>query len=122
MEKRHKKNKAKFKAYQFPADTNKMHWKRSDAMAYKEVKENTSKDESNLLIEDKLWQVAELLMPSNVTKKRITIRIDADVLEWLRKQGKGYQSKINSILRTFMKTDLKHRLRGYKHTHQNRHL
>ena len=30
------------------------------------------------------------------------MRIDADVLAWLRAQGKGYQSRINAILRREM--------------------
>lgn len=35
-------------------------------------------------------------------KQSTTVRIDADVLAWLRAQGKGYQSRINSILRREM--------------------
>jgi uncharacterized protein (DUF4415 family) len=33
------------------------------------------------------------------TKTSTTVRIDSDVLAWLRAQGKGYQSRINAILR-----------------------
>jgi uncharacterized protein (DUF4415 family) len=35
-------------------------------------------------------------------KKMTTVRLDVDVLAWLRAQGKGYQSKINAILRREM--------------------
>ena len=35
-------------------------------------------------------------------KRQITARVDADVLEWLKGQGKGYQSRINAILRREM--------------------
>ncbi|MGD0697583.1 MAG: BrnA antitoxin family protein [Terriglobia bacterium] len=35
-------------------------------------------------------------------KKSLTIRIDADVLAWLRAQGKGYQTRINALLRAAM--------------------
>ena len=35
-------------------------------------------------------------------KVMTTVRIDADVLAWLRSQGKGYQTKINTILRREM--------------------
>jgi uncharacterized protein (DUF4415 family) len=35
-------------------------------------------------------------------KKSLTIRIDADVLAWLRSQGKGYQTRINALLREAM--------------------
>jgi len=35
-------------------------------------------------------------------KQQITARVDADVLEWLKSQGRGYQSRINAILRREM--------------------
>jgi len=35
-------------------------------------------------------------------KKSLTIRIDADVLAWVKSQGKGYQTRINSYLRNAM--------------------
>ncbi len=36
------------------------------------------------------------------TKKQVTLRIDSDVLEWYKKQGRGYQTKINLLLRVYM--------------------
>jgi len=35
-------------------------------------------------------------------KKAVSVRIDLDVLEWLKMQGKGYQTRINHILRDTM--------------------
>ena len=35
-------------------------------------------------------------------KQQLTVRIDADVLEWLKSEGKGYQSRLNDILRAAM--------------------
>lgn len=35
-------------------------------------------------------------------KRQITARVDADVLAWLKSQGKGYQSRLNAILRREM--------------------
>lgn len=35
-------------------------------------------------------------------KKSLTIRVDTDVLAWLKSQGKGYQTRINSLLREAM--------------------
>jgi uncharacterized protein (DUF4415 family) len=40
-------------------------------------------------------------------KTSTTVRIDSDVLAWLRAQGKGYQSRINAILRRRMLESLK---------------
>jgi uncharacterized protein (DUF4415 family) len=35
-------------------------------------------------------------------KQQVTVRLDADVLDWLKETGKGYQTRINYILRTAM--------------------
>ena len=35
-------------------------------------------------------------------KQPVTIRIDTDVLEWFKSQGKGYQTRINQLLRSYM--------------------
>jgi uncharacterized protein (DUF4415 family) len=35
-------------------------------------------------------------------KKPLTIRVDVDVLAWLKAQGRGYQTRINSLLREAM--------------------
>ncbi len=35
-------------------------------------------------------------------KKPVTIRVDADVLAWLKRQGRGYQTRINRLLREAM--------------------
>src|SRR5882672_8866212 len=35
-------------------------------------------------------------------KKQLTLRIDGDVVEWYQRQGPGYQTRINSLLRAYM--------------------
>jgi uncharacterized protein (DUF4415 family) len=42
-------------------------------------------------------------------KKSLTIRIDADVLAWLKAQGSGYQTRINSLLRAAMESHSRRR-------------
>lgn len=42
-------------------------------------------------------------------KAQLTIRIDRDVLEWYRKQGPGYQTRINTLLRAYMQERQKRR-------------
>lgn len=46
--------------------------------------------------------VREGLTPVHA-KEQVTLRLDSDVLTWFRSQGKGYQTKINSLLRAYMK-------------------
>jgi uncharacterized protein (DUF4415 family) len=52
--------------------------------------------------DEDFWENATIILPQR--KPTITIRIDAEVLAWLKGQGKGYQSRINAILRAYMKT------------------
>jgi uncharacterized protein (DUF4415 family) len=35
-------------------------------------------------------------------KAQLTLRVDSDVLDWFKKQGQGYQTKINALLRAYM--------------------
>ncbi|MEK6281764.1 MAG: BrnA antitoxin family protein [Acidobacteriota bacterium] len=36
-------------------------------------------------------------------KKQLTLRIDGDVVDWYKSQGRGYQTRINALLRAYMK-------------------
>ena len=40
-------------------------------------------------------------------KQQLTVRLDADVVAWLRRQGKGYQTRLNRVLRAAMIEDVK---------------
>jgi uncharacterized protein (DUF4415 family) len=42
-------------------------------------------------------------------KKKVTLRVDADVLEWFRQDGEGYQTRINRALRRVMRLEMKER-------------
>jgi uncharacterized protein (DUF4415 family)/uncharacterized DUF497 family protein len=56
---------------------------------------------------ENLWKNAVRGKYYKPTKTSTTVRIDSDVLAWLRAQGKGYQSRINAILRREMMESLK---------------
>jgi uncharacterized protein (DUF4415 family) len=45
------------------------------------------------------WQDARVVMPRR--KEVVTIRLDADLLAWLRRE-RGYQTRINAVLRAYM--------------------
>lgn len=50
-------------------------------------------------LDDTFWANAVIEYPEK--KKPVTLRLDADVLDWFRSLGKGYQTRINSVLRSF---------------------
>lgn len=49
---------------------------------------------------DDFWASAQVVQP--VAKQPISLRVDADVLDWFKAQGPRYQSRINAVLRSFM--------------------
>ena len=50
-------------------------------------------------LDENFWENAVIEYPEK--KKPVTLRIDADVLSWFKSLGKGYQTRINSVLRSF---------------------
>lgn len=44
-------------------------------------------------------------------KQQLTVRIDSDVVDWLKNGGRGYQSRMNEILRDFMLRHIQHSAR-----------
>ncbi len=64
---------------------------------------NESIDFSDIpLLTDEFWKNAVRNPFYKHTKKSTTVRVDSDVLAWLKSQGKGYQTRINVILREEM--------------------
>ena len=51
------------------------------------------------------WVTTELPKPRR--KEHATLRLDADVLSWFRSQGRGYQTRINAILRRYFEQHMR---------------
>ncbi|BAS37385.1 hypothetical protein SB5531_04265 [Klebsiella variicola] len=56
--------------------------------------------------EDEQWSDAVRGKFYRPLKTQASVRIDADVMEWLKRPGKGYQTRLNAILREAMIRDL----------------
>jgi uncharacterized protein (DUF4415 family) len=56
---------------------------------------------------EKFWRNAVRNPFYRPIKKQLTLRLDADVIAWLRKKGKGYQTRANELLRDAMLRDLR---------------
>lgn len=50
---------------------------------------------------DDFWDEAELVVPA--AKRAISLRVDEDVLAWFRSLGPRYQTRMNAVLRAYMK-------------------
>ena len=54
------------------------------------------------------WERAKPVMPESGPKPQITIKVSAHTLAWFKKQGKGYQSRMNAVLDAYVLEMEKH--------------
>ena len=59
-------------------------------------------------LDDAFWKNAVRNPFYKPVKTSTTVRVDSDVLVWLKSQGKGYQTRINAILRDAMLRSIRH--------------
>jgi uncharacterized protein (DUF4415 family) len=57
-------------------------------------------------LDDDFWKKAELYTRP---KQSISVRLDPDILDWLKSQGSGYQTRLNAILRAVMDQEQRRR-------------
>ena len=80
-----------------PDDTD---WAKVDRLTDEEIKAAVRSDPDAFDTPPGFWADAELLVPPS--KELISIRVDKDVLDWFRSLGRGYQTRMNMVLRSFM--------------------
>ncbi len=73
-------------------------WNRLDTLTDAEIDASIANDPD--WSDDWKWSDAVLVIPPK--KKAISIRVDEDVLDYFKKQGAGYQRRINAVLRSYM--------------------
>jgi len=76
-------------------------WTRVDAMTDEDIERAMRDDPDWADLIDFDWSGAHMVFP--VQKKSISIRLDEDVVDFFKKSGKGYQTRINAVLRHYMK-------------------
>jgi len=81
-------------------------WAAVDALTDKEIEEAVRNDPDAVPL-DVDWSEAVLVIPPK--KKAISIRVDEDVLDYFKKEGAGYQRRINAVLRSYMQQKRKKR-------------
>jgi uncharacterized protein (DUF4415 family) len=73
---------------------------------------------------EKFWQNAVRNPFYRPLKQQLTLRLDADIIAWLRRQGSGYQTRANALLRDAMLGDLNSKRRKRRdgpHANNPRH-
>ncbi|MGQ0685797.1 BrnA antitoxin family protein [Bradyrhizobium sp.] len=85
-------------------------WAHFDAMTDAEIEAAIADDPDWAEFKDIDWSDAVLVMPAR--KKAISIRVDEDVLDFFKKEGGGYQRRINAVLRSYMQQKTKPKKRA----------
>ena len=75
-------------------------WGRVDSKSEEELTQNAISDPDNPPIDEEFFSRAKQVYPPQ-SKQQITLRIDSDILDWFKKQGKGYQTMMNAVLRAY---------------------
>ncbi|MEO8659318.1 MAG: BrnA antitoxin family protein [Bryobacteraceae bacterium] len=76
-------------------------WKRLRTLSEENIRAAVEADPEARPTDVNFWKQAKIVLPQ--AKQTVTIRLDADLLGWLRRQ-KGYQTRINAVLRTYMES------------------
>jgi len=98
------------KPYQKKADGSlvplkgKTDWKRLDRMTSTQVEAIAASDRDGAPMTDAEWAKTEIVHPHKVA---VGLKLDDDLLGWFKSQGKGYQTRINTILRRYYETHRK---------------
>ena len=72
-------------------------WKRLESMTDDEI------DFSDIPeLDEEFFRSAEIRLPRR--KQHVSMRLDAEILEWFRGQGHGYQTRINAVLSAYVRS------------------
>ncbi|MBK5949773.1 hypothetical protein CH339_00870 [Rhodobium orientis] len=75
-------------------------WERVKNLTDEEIERAAREDPDWEGLLDIDWSKAVLVVPA--PKKAVSIRLDADVLDFFKQEGRGYQTRINQVLRSYM--------------------
>ncbi len=85
-------------------------WAKFDAMTDEDIEAQMRDDPDWKDFMDIDWSKATIVYPQ--PKNAVSIRLDSDVLDFFKASGKGYQTRINGVLRHFMQETLKNKKAG----------
>jgi uncharacterized protein (DUF4415 family) len=85
------------RAYGARRDRDRTDWTRVDALSDAEIARAVAADPDASLADAAFWKRARLVYPER--KQVVTLRLDRDLIAWLRAGGRGYQTRINALLR-----------------------
>ncbi|MBF0434346.1 MAG: BrnA antitoxin family protein [Magnetococcales bacterium] len=69
-------------------------------MSDTEIESAVAADPDTFIPDAEWFEKARLVMPQD--KEMVTLRLDPEIMAWFRKSGRGYQTRINAVLKAFV--------------------
>lgn len=82
-------------------------WARVDALTDEDIERAVADDPDQSFWTEEDWKNARVVWPQG--KAPVTLRLDRDIIAWFKHQGRGYQTRINAVLRAFVEAQKQHR-------------
>jgi uncharacterized protein (DUF4415 family) len=76
-------------------------WTRVDALTDEDLARAIAAD-PDTFEPDPAWLQRTMVLRPGQPKRRVTAYFDQEVVEWFRAQGRGYQTRMNAVLRAYM--------------------
>jgi uncharacterized protein (DUF4415 family) len=89
-----------------PQPESRTDWERLRKMTDEDIERADAEDPDTFIPDEAFWAEAKLVLPEN--KRQVTLRVDAEVLDYFRKEGPGYQTRMNAVLRSYVEQFKKH--------------
>lgn len=75
-------------------------WARFDALTDRDIEKAVASDpDAPPIMDEQWWRNATLVLPER--KVPVSLRIDREILEWFKGQGRGYQSRMHAVLAAY---------------------
>ena len=81
-------------------ERSKTDWRRVDSLSDRNIARAIKNDPDTFEPGEDWLRKAAIPKPA-VAKERLTVRFDADMVDWFKHQGRGYQTRMNAILRAY---------------------
>ncbi len=79
---------------------NKKFKSKTDITQFKDLPDSEIDYSDNPKTDETFWRDAKVIMPPK--KVHISVRLDEEVVDYFKQDGKGYQSRINAVLRSYV--------------------
>lgn len=83
-------------------------WDRVNALSEDEVEAAARTDPDAPPLDDEFWRNARVVLSPRVPKRHQGMRLDAEVLDWFKAQGPGWQTRMNAVLKSYVEAQKRH--------------